>query len=480
MKRRQFMATSLAACTLRPVLADPFQNTSPFVELSRLIETKMAEYRAPGVAFGICKNGQMTTQTFGLTNLDNPQPITVDTVFPIASISKTVATTAMMRLVELGKVDLKAPVRRYLPDFRVQDEEVSRAVTVWHLLTHTPGWEGQLNLEDRGSESLANFVTGLRDLPQLAAPGAVWSYNNAGFGVAGRVIELVSGKPIHEALRELVFKPLDLSRAFTRTGDVLTYRFAAPHRQNPSGRTEVIRPFELPVNVTAGGAAMSISSILNYARFHLGDGSGPGGTKVLTRASLELMRTPQLRKNSTDDEMGVGWQLRRVGGVMTAAHGGTLGGHCLHLQLVPDRDLAFSILTNHNEGWRLIQDVERATLKLYEGLSLAPGQVIGHRGVNEAMSAISTPLPKQPDLAQYVGLYLRLPLGSVVVKDESGSLTVSSTGAAGPANASMVFYGPDVAYATSGSFMGSPFEFIRTPSGTVGWIRINGRIAKKA
>ena len=96
------------------------------------------------------------------------------------------------------------------------------------------------------------------------------------------------------------------------------------------------------------------------------------------------------------------------------------------------------------------------------------------------MSAISTPLPKQPDLAQYVGLYLRLPLGSVVVKDESGSLTVSSTGAAGPANASMVFYGPDVAYATSGSFTGSPFEFIRTPSGTVGWIRINGRIAKKA
>jgi hypothetical protein len=175
----------------------------------------------------------------------------------------------------------------------------------------------------------------------------------------------------------------------------------------------------------------------------------------------------------------VGWQLRRVGGVMTAAHGGTLGGHCLHLQLVPDRNLAFSILTNHNEGWRLIQDVERATLKLYEGLSLAPSQVIGHRGVNEAMSAISSPLPKQPDLAQYVGSYHRPPLGSVVVRDENNNLTVSGTNGAGPANASMVFYGPDVAYATSGSYTGSPFEFIRTPSVQLGGFESMGGLRRK-
>src|SRR5262245_21948745 len=100
MKRRQFLAASLATWTSRPVPAAPFQNSSPFAELSGLIETKMAEYRVPGVAFGISKNGQTTAQGFGLTNIDNPQPVTVDTVFPIASISKTVAATAMMRLVE--------------------------------------------------------------------------------------------------------------------------------------------------------------------------------------------------------------------------------------------------------------------------------------------------------------------------------------------------------------------------------------------
>ena len=82
----------------------------------------MAEYGVPGVAFGIVKNGQVTVRGFGVTNLDDPQPVTPDTVFALASISKTVTATAMMRLVEQGKVDLNAPVQQYLPDFKVQDD----------------------------------------------------------------------------------------------------------------------------------------------------------------------------------------------------------------------------------------------------------------------------------------------------------------------------------------------------------------------
>jgi hypothetical protein len=74
----------------------------------------------------------------------------------------------MMRLVEQGKVDLNAPVKRYLPDFKVQDEGTTNNVAIWHLLTHTPGWEGQLNAADRGSLTLANFIDSMRDLPKLA------------------------------------------------------------------------------------------------------------------------------------------------------------------------------------------------------------------------------------------------------------------------------------------------------------------------
>src|SRR5688500_3123712 len=308
------------------------QADQKFEQIAALVTKKMAEYGVPGVAFGIVKNGQATVRGLGVANLDNPQPVTPDTVFALASISKTVTTTAMMRLVEQGKVDLNAPVTQYLPGFKVRDEGATRDVKIWHLLTHTPGWEGQLSSEDRGAWTLAHFVdTTMRDLPKLADPGEVWSYNNAGFNVAGRVIEVVSGQSIHNAFRALVFEPVGLTRAFTRIEDLVTYPFAVAHRGAP-GEVTVARPLSRSVSVAAGGVSMSLNDVLSYARFHLGDGTGRDGKPVLTRASLEQMRTPRIRKNSTDEDMGLGWHLRRVGGVMTAAHGGTLG-HILLLEI---------------------------------------------------------------------------------------------------------------------------------------------------
>jgi CubicO group peptidase (beta-lactamase class C family) len=373
-----------------------------------------------------------------------------------------------------------APVQQYLPDFRVRDESASRAVTIAHLLSHTPGWEGQLSTDDRGAETLAHFTSGLRDLPQLAAPGEVWSYNNAGFGVAGRVLEAVTGKTIHDALRDLVFAPLDLSHAFTRTGTAMTHRFAVGHRQHKSGKTEVIRPFELPLNVTAGGGAMSLASLVRYAQFHLSGGMAEG-KQVLSSTLVQQMRTPYVTKNATTEEMGLGWHLRRLNGVVTAAQGGTGGGHCLHVQLVPDRDLAFALLTNHAEGWRLIQHVERKILESYETLALTPNQATGgNRGVSEDMRGHATPLAAQPALDQYAGKYERPPVTTYDLRVEGGALRSGK-----PPGVSYTFYGPDVAYVasedgTGGAYVGMPVEFIRNAAGNVGWIRVNGRIARRA
>src|SRR5688572_12579824 len=100
-----------------------------FDALVAFAEGKMREHRVPGVALGIVENGVITTRGLGVTNVEDPLPVTEHTVFPIASISKTFAATAMMRLVEQGKIDLKAPVRKYLPDFKVRDDNVSRDVT---------------------------------------------------------------------------------------------------------------------------------------------------------------------------------------------------------------------------------------------------------------------------------------------------------------------------------------------------------------
>ena len=439
----------------------------------------MKEYGVPGVALGIVADGGTTIRGLGVTNVEDPLPVTGHTVFPIASISKTFATTAMMRLVEQGKVDLKAPVRTYLPDFKVRDEAASRDVTVWHLLTHLGGWEGQVSGPDRGSDTLKNFLTTITDLVQVAPPGKAWSYNNAGFSIAGRVIEVVTGSSINQAMRDLVFRPLGLEHAGTTPGDFIVQRFASGHTTR-DGKTSLQRPFAPSTSVTAGGVGLCITDLLSYARFHMGDGTAANGERVLKRASLEQMRAVQLRKQGTDDDIGLSWHIRQVGAVRTFGHGGTLGGHILLLEIVPERNFAIAILTNANTGWRLIQDVERDALKSYLGAAYATNQAIAHRGLVETLPSVE-PLAQQPDPAPYLGTYTR-PSSSYVVRSEGGKLFVQDRPGAGTGTARespVAFYGPDRVVVTDGQDRGQSIEFVRDDSGRINWIRVVGRVAMR-
>jgi CubicO group peptidase (beta-lactamase class C family) len=451
-----------------------------FEAIVSLANVKMREYRIPGVAIGVLEHGTVTTRGLGVTSVEDPLPITAHTVFPIASISKTFAATAMMRLVEQGKIDVRAPVRTYLPEFRVQDEAVSRDVTIWNLLTHTGGWEGQVAGPDRGEETLKNFVATITGLMQLAPPGAAWSYNNAGFSIAGRVIEAVTGKSINAAIRDLVFTPLGLEHAGTTTGEFITHPFALGHANRGENPPALQRPFVPSSSVTAGGVGLCVIDLLAYARFHLGDGTSAAGERILQRATLEQMRTPQLRKQSNDDDIGLAWHLRTVGSIRTAAHGGTLAGHILLLELVPERNFAIAILTNSQNGWRLIQDVERAALKSYTGATFAMNQAIAHRGLVETLPAVE-PLAKQPDPQPYVGRYVR-PMNAVVVRTDTSRLLVQVVPNTGTPQAEMpiAFYGPDRAVILDGTDRGQSIEFVRDANGRVNWIRVTGRIAARA
>src|SRR5688572_3658853 len=344
--RRQ-SAAALAACLAAALVALPRASgrelhpqpaADPrFDALVSVVEARMKEYGVPGVALGVVAGGVASIRGLGITNVEDPLPVTAHTVFPIASISKTFAATAMMRLVEQGKVDLRAPVRTYIPTFKVRDEGASRDATVWHLLTHLGGWEGQVSGPDRGTATLENFVaTTLPDLMQVAPPGKAWSYNNAGFSIAGRVIEMVTGKSINVAMRELVFQPLGLEHAGTTAGDFIVNRFAAGHTTR-DGKSTLNRPFTPSASVTTGGVGLCITDILTYARFHMGDGTAANGERVLKRESLVQMRTPQSAKQSTADSIGLGWHIRTVGPIRTYGHGGTLGGHILLLEIVPEQ-----------------------------------------------------------------------------------------------------------------------------------------------
>lgn len=213
----------------------------------------------------------------------------------VASTTKTVTAAVLVRLAEQGSVDLDAPVRRYLPDFELQDRYAAERVSVRQLLLHTAGWEGDIFADTGdGDDALARYVAGLREARQVTPLGAAWSYSNAAFCVAGRVVEAVTGDSYEASTRRLLLGPLGMRHTSFRPREVMLRRFAVGHVVG-AGSVKTARPWPVPRSANAaGGLASSVRDQLRYARFHLGDGRAEDGPVVLTEASMRAMQAPQV------------------------------------------------------------------------------------------------------------------------------------------------------------------------------------------
>jgi CubicO group peptidase (beta-lactamase class C family) len=181
----------------------------------------------PGAAVGVLHDGEEHYAFHGVTSVDNPLPLDERTIFLCGSTTKTFTATAIMLLVDQGLVDIGDRVRAHLPDFRVEDEEAADSVTVLQLLNHTAGWDGDFfkNTGD-GDDALARHVEAMAGLRQLTPPGAVVSYNNASFAVAGRLVEKLTGMPYESALRSLLLEPLHLEGTLFFSRELMTRRCA--------------------------------------------------------------------------------------------------------------------------------------------------------------------------------------------------------------------------------------------------------------
>src|SRR5262249_24203296 len=183
--------------TQRPAPSDlGLQQAEPhFRALDAKIRAGMARYGIPGVAVGVLAQGIEYVKGYGVTNVDYPVPVDGDTLFRIASTTKTFTGTTVMRLVEQGALDLQATVRTYLPGFQTADPSVAARVTLRQLLNHSAGWLGEY-YEDTGpgDDALARYAAGMARLPQLTPLGTVFAYNNAAVALAGHVLEVATGK----------------------------------------------------------------------------------------------------------------------------------------------------------------------------------------------------------------------------------------------------------------------------------------------
>ena len=333
--------------------------------LDALIRDGMSTHHVPGIAVGIWNDGKEELGGYGVTNVDHPLEVNGETLFQIASITKTITATVIMRLVDQGKVELAAPVRRYIPSFKLKDEDAASRATVKHLVTHTGGWLGD-SFRDfgNGSDALAKYVDGMVELEQLTPLGEIWHYSNSSFTVLGRIIELVTGKTYEEATRELLFKPLGMDHSVFSAAEAIVHRTAVGH-QIRDEVPKVVTPWAFPRATTpVGGVVSTVRDLLAYARFHLGDGTAPGGARLLPRATLDLMRTPQADAD-LDRKVGIAWFLRDTQGLRLQYHGGVAIGQQGVLMIAPDRNAAIAVQTNSVRGGLLHTEVTKWWQKEY-------------------------------------------------------------------------------------------------------------------
>jgi Beta-lactamase class C and other penicillin binding proteins len=200
------------------------------VDVFEAVSARREELGVPGVALGVLRDGEERHAGFGVTSVDNPLEVTPETRFQIGSITKTFLGTTAMYLVARGVLDLDRPVRAYLPELRLADADATEQVTLRHLLSHTGGWVGDY-FDDTGwgDDAAAVYVERMVDLPQLTPVGELWSYNNAGFVLAGRVIEAATGQRFEDVVQELVFDPLELTSSSFWPWEVMTHRFVVGH-----------------------------------------------------------------------------------------------------------------------------------------------------------------------------------------------------------------------------------------------------------
>lgn len=319
-------------------------------ELQQFVTARAAELEVPGVAAGVVVDGEEHVAFAGVTSVENPLEVDASTLFQFGSTGKTYTATAVMRLVERGDVDLDAPVRRYVPELRLEDEQAAEQVTVLQLLNHTAGWQGD-SLKDTGDgdDCLARYVEHMATLEQVTPLGATVSYNNASLSLAGHLIAKVTGGTYEQAVKDLLLEPLGMDMTFFKPADVMSRRFVVGHERHDDGRVTVARPWNLPRSgAPAGGMTATLADQLTWARFHLGDGTAADGTRVLSQELLQRMQEPtvEMPGSALGDAVGISWLLKDVGGVRVVGHGGTTNGQHSDFSLVPSRAFAVTCMTN--------------------------------------------------------------------------------------------------------------------------------------
>jgi CubicO group peptidase (beta-lactamase class C family) len=379
----------------------------------------LAEHEVPAASVAVMLDGEVFAAAHGLLSKATGVEATTDSVFQIGSITKLWTTSLAMQLVDEGKLGLDEPVRGYLPDFRLADEQASAAITVRQLMTHTSGFGGDVFTDTGfGDDCVEKYVATLTDQEQLFPPGEYYSYNNAGFVVLGRIIEVLRGKGFDQCLKDHLVEPLELAHAATGPYEAILHRAAVGHiRFDEKQEPKPTATWALQRSTSPAGSmfAMSASDLMAFAGLHFEGGLAPDGERLLGEQSVRAMQETQIalpRIGSSDQSWGLGWAIYDLdgGGRVIGHNGGTIG-QTAFFRIVPEQKLALAVLTNGGNANNVWREVYARVLRDLAGLVAPP-------------ALAPDPAASTPDTSRFVGRYAGAAEENVVRVDADGRVFI--------------------------------------------------------
>jgi len=330
--------------------------------LDSLVRSELARTGTPGASIAVVANGQIVyAKAFGIADVERGDPVTPETLFRVGSVTKMFTGALLAQLAEAGRLDLHAPISRYVPE--LEGKRVG-TVTSHQLLTHTAGWlDNAVPYGRMGEGALGEVMREVGDTLFITEPGRVLSYSNPGYSMLGYVAEQAGGKRYAALMDELVLQPAGMTRSTFKPLVAMTMRVSQGHEGPRGAAATLVRPFTENTAQWGAGFLMSTATELaQFAQVVMAAGRQPNGGAALAPGAVRQMTTGHVvvpGQEATGGRYGYGLIVGRRGPLETLQHGGSINGFQSQVVMVPSRGFAVIILANR-AGSQLPGVVDRA------------------------------------------------------------------------------------------------------------------------
>jgi CubicO group peptidase (beta-lactamase class C family) len=319
-------------------------------ELDALAAEAMAEWKVPGIAVAVVRNGEtVLLKAYGQRDVEAGLPVTVGTQFTICSITKTFTAAGLATLVDEGRLDWTRPVRDYVPEFRLHDAVASERITVRDLLSHHTGLPRHDWIWMPGDLSRTDMLAAMRHIEPSRDVRTAFQYSNLGYNAASVVAERISGQSWEQFTRTRLTDPLQMPVTFSAEDLASAEDAATPYGMD---RDERRRTRLWPIRATAAGAInASVEAIANWMKFLLAEGEFDG-RRLLSTAQLRQLQTPLVYSDAPEfsefghNHYGLGFGTTTYRGERIVGHSGGWIGWSTLMRMMPERQLGVTVFSN--------------------------------------------------------------------------------------------------------------------------------------